>query len=40
LNLGDIEIDSAAETGKIVLDDIHFPDRYANLLLAELRKRN
>lgn len=40
LNLGDIEIDSASETGKIVLDDIHHPDRYANLILAELRRRN
>jgi len=40
LNLGDIEIDSASETGKIVLDDIHHPDRYANMILAELRRRN
>jgi len=40
LNLGDIEIDSASETGKIVLEDIHHPDRYANLILAELRRRN
>jgi uncharacterized membrane protein YdbT with pleckstrin-like domain len=40
LNLGDIEIDSASETGKIVLDDIHHPDRYANNILAELRRRN
>jgi membrane protein YdbS with pleckstrin-like domain len=40
LNLGDIEIDSAAETGKIILDDIHHPDRYANMILAELRRRN
>jgi membrane protein YdbS with pleckstrin-like domain len=39
LNLGDIEIDSASETGKIVLDDIHHPDRYANMILAELRQR-
>lgn len=40
LKLGDIEIDSASETGKIVLDDIHNPDRYANMILAELRRRN
>lgn len=40
LNLGDIEIDSASETGKIILDDIHHPERYANMILAELRRRN
>jgi uncharacterized membrane protein YdbT with pleckstrin-like domain len=40
LNLGDLEIDSASETGKIVLDDIHHPERYANQILAELRRRN
>lgn len=40
LNLGDIEIDSASESGKIVLDDIHHPERYANTILAELRHRN
>jgi hypothetical protein len=40
LKLGDIEIDSAAEAGKIILDDIHNPDRYANMILAELRRRN
>jgi len=40
LNLGAIEIDSASESGKIILDDIHFPDRYANMILGELRKRN
>jgi uncharacterized membrane protein YdbT with pleckstrin-like domain len=40
INLGDIEIDSASETGKIVLDDIHHPERYANMILAELRRRN
>jgi uncharacterized membrane protein YdbT with pleckstrin-like domain len=40
LNLGDIEILSASEAGKIVLDDIHHPDRYTNLILAELRRRN
>lgn len=40
LKLGDIEIDSASESGKIILDDIHNPDRYANMILAELRRRN
>ena len=40
LKLGDIEIDSASETGKIILEDIHYPDRYANMILAELRRRN
>ena len=40
LNLGDIEIDSASESGKIVLDDIHHPERYADMILLELRRRN
>lgn len=40
VNLGDIVIDSASETGKIHLDDIHHPERYANLILSELRQRN
>lgn len=40
MNLGDIEIESASESGKIILDDIHHPDRYANMILAELRRRN
>ena len=40
LNLGDIEIDSASEAGKIILDDIHHPERYANQILGELRRRN
>ncbi|MFY9610491.1 MAG: PH domain-containing protein [Blastocatellia bacterium] len=40
LNLGDIEIESASESGKITLDDIHHPDRYANMIMAELRRRN
>lgn len=40
LNLGDIEIESASEAGKIVLDDIHHPERYSNQILAELRGRN
>lgn len=40
LNLGNIEIDSASETGKIILEDIHHPERYADMILAELRRRN
>lgn len=40
LNLGNIEIDSASEAGKIVLADIHHPERDANRILAELRRRN
>jgi len=40
LNLGNLEIDSASEAGKIVLDDIHHPERYADQILAELRRRN
>jgi membrane protein YdbS with pleckstrin-like domain len=40
INIGDIEIDSASEMGKIILDDIHHPERYANLILDELRRRN
>lgn len=38
--LGDLEIDSASETGKIIWHDIHNPDRYASMILAELRRRN
>ena len=40
INIGDIEIDSASEGGKIVLDDIHYPERYASIILGELRRRN
>lgn len=40
INIGDLEIDSASEVGKIVLDDIHYPERYANIILEELRRRN
>jgi membrane protein YdbS with pleckstrin-like domain len=40
ISIGDIEIDSASEVGKIVLDDIHHPERYANIILEELRRRN
>jgi hypothetical protein len=37
IKIGDIEIESASEQGKIVLDDIHHPDRYANIILGFLR---
>lgn len=40
ISMGDIEIDSASELGKIILDDIHHPERYSNLILDELRRRN
>jgi membrane protein YdbS with pleckstrin-like domain len=40
LGLGDIVIDSASEAGKIHLDDIHHPDRYADQILNELRRWN
>jgi len=40
LGLGDIIIDSAAETGRIHLDDIHNPDYYADQILATLRRWN
>ena len=40
LNIGDIEIDSASEGGKIILDNIHYPNRYADMILAEARRRN
>lgn len=38
LKMGDIEIDSASETGKIILDEIHNPEYYANVILGELRR--
>ncbi len=40
LNLGDIVIDSASETGKIHLDDIHHPGHYAEQILGEMRRWN
>jgi uncharacterized membrane protein YdbT with pleckstrin-like domain len=39
LGLGDIVIDSASESGKITLSNIHNPWRYADQILAELRRR-
>jgi membrane protein YdbS with pleckstrin-like domain len=38
LGLGDIVIDSASEAGKIVLSNIHHPERYADQILSELRR--
>ncbi len=38
MKMGDIEIDSASETGKIILDEIHNPEYYANVILGELRR--
>ena len=40
IHVGDLEIDSASELGKIVLDNIHHPERYSNMILDELRRRN
>ena len=40
LRIGDILIDSASETGKIHLDDIPTPERYADMVLAAMRRRN
>ncbi|HEU4387630.1 MAG TPA: PH domain-containing protein [Blastocatellia bacterium] len=39
LGLGDIVIDSASESGKINLANIHHPERYADQILGELRKQ-
>jgi membrane protein YdbS with pleckstrin-like domain/RNA polymerase subunit RPABC4/transcription elongation factor Spt4 len=39
LNIGSIIIDSASESGKIKLSDIHHPERYADMILEELRRR-
>jgi membrane protein YdbS with pleckstrin-like domain len=38
MKLGNIEIDSASETGKIVLNEVHHPEQYANVILTELRR--
>jgi len=40
LKLGDIVIESASEQGRVALSDIHNPDRYAGMILTELRRRN
>lgn len=39
LGLGDIVIDSASESGKITWSNIHHPERYADQILGELRRR-
>lgn len=38
INIGDIVIDSASESGKIRLSNIHRPERYADMILDELRR--
>lgn len=40
LKLGDVVIESASEMGTTKLSEIHNPDRYASMILAELRRRN
>lgn len=39
LGIGSIVIDSASESGKIWLAQVPHPDRYANMILAEMRRR-
>ena len=39
LKLGDIVIDSASDMGRIHLNEIHNPERYANIILGQLRRR-
>jgi membrane protein YdbS with pleckstrin-like domain len=39
LGIGSIVIDSASESGKIWLSQVPHPDRYADLILAEMRRR-
>lgn len=39
LKLGDIVIDSASDLGRIHLNEIHHPERYANIILGQLRRR-
>ena len=40
LKLGDIVIDSASDMGRIHLNEIHHPERYANIILGQLRRRS
>jgi hypothetical protein len=40
MNIGDIFIDSASESGKIKLSNIHRPEQYADMILGELRRLN
>jgi len=37
--LGDILIDSASESGKIRLHEVHHPEKYADMILGVLRQR-
>jgi uncharacterized membrane protein YdbT with pleckstrin-like domain len=37
--LGDIVIDSASESGKIRLHEVHHPEKYADMILGVLRQR-
>jgi membrane protein YdbS with pleckstrin-like domain len=37
LGIGDIVIDSAAQTGKIPLRNIHQPEKYADMILREIQ---
>src|SRR5262245_13179872 len=39
LSLGKIVIDSASESGKIMLHDVHHPEKYADMILGVLRQR-
>ncbi|HUK90354.1 MAG TPA: PH domain-containing protein [Blastocatellia bacterium] len=39
LGIGNIIIDSASESGKIWLSQVPHPERYANMILAEMRRR-
>jgi membrane protein YdbS with pleckstrin-like domain len=39
VGIGSIVIDSASESGKIWLAQVPHPDRYANMILAEMRRR-
>jgi membrane protein YdbS with pleckstrin-like domain len=39
LGIGSIVIDSASESGKIWLSEVPHPDHYADLILAEMRRR-
>ncbi|HEY6332103.1 MAG TPA: PH domain-containing protein [Blastocatellia bacterium] len=39
LGIGNIVIDSASESGKIWLSQVPHPERYANMILAEMRRR-
>lgn len=40
LGLGDIVIDSASESGKIFIEDVRAPEKYADMILTELRRRS